>query len=237
MSGSPAPFRRATLPTTTHFEIQSTPKHVAIIMDGNRRWARRRGLPATIGHRRGARAVEKLLPAVGRTSIQSLTLFAFAAANWQRPSSEIAQLMHLARQTLSGCARRCVAQDIAIQVIGRRDRLPGELLHTVERVEHATAGGSRRLRVAFDYSSREAILAAAQASGGLDRRRFSAELGDTDVDLLIRTGGEQRLSDFLLWECAFAELYFPEVLWPDFAAAELDAALAWYAGRERRFGR
>jgi len=237
MAAPSAPARRPACPATMDFATQSNPEHVALIMDGNRRWARMRGLPATAGHRKGAETVESLLKAVSLTSIQTLTLFAFAAANWQRPRAEVRQLMRLARTTLSRCARRCVTEGIAIEVIGRRDRLPDELLKTIVRVEGDTAGGRRRLRVAFDYSSREAILAAALAIGAdADPVRVAAELGGSDVDLLIRTGREQRLSDFLLWECAFAELYFPDVFWPDFDAKAFDAALEEYATRVRRFG-
>jgi len=208
-------------------------------MDGNRRWARSRGLPAAAGHRRGARALEALLPAVARLPVETLTLFGFAAANWQRPAVEVSELMRLAGLTLSRCASRCVAAGIAIEVIGRRDRLSSDLVRTIERAERRTAAGTRRLRVAFDCSSREAILGAARA-GVADRGAagISKALGrGGDVDLLIRTGREQRLSDFLLWECAFAELYFPDVLWPDFDEHQLAQALGWYAGRERRFGR
>lgn len=221
-----------------NFVLQSTPKHVAVIMDGNRRWARARGMPAAAGHRRGAETLEALLPVVARTPIETLTLFGFAAANWQRPRSEVAALMHLAEATLLRCASACAAQDIAVEVIGRRDRLPDALVGAIERAERDTVGGSRCLRVALDYSSRAAILSAARTAGSGDPGAFSAAFGRVaDVDLMIRTGREQRLSDFLLWECAFAELYFPDVLWPDFDEQQFMQALAWYARRERRFGR
>ncbi|MGE0623704.1 MAG: polyprenyl diphosphate synthase [Pseudomonadales bacterium] len=229
--------RRALSASSPDFALQSTPKHVALIMDGNRRWARARGMPAAAGHRRGAKRLESLLPLVARTPIETLTLFGFAAANWQRSSAEVSDLMQLAEATLLRCAARCQAAGIAVEVIGRRDRLTESLVRAIRRVEQATAGGSRRLRVAFDYSSREAILSAACRSGNRDPAGLSAALGGSDVDLLIRTGREQRLSDFLLWECAFAELYFPDVLWPDFDGERFTQALAWYSARERRFGR
>ncbi|MEZ5558941.1 MAG: polyprenyl diphosphate synthase [Pseudomonadales bacterium] len=230
---------RQHLLTRTDFVLQSTPRHVAIIMDGNRRWARRRGLPAATGHRQGAASLHALLPSIGAAGIETLTLFGFASANWQRASSEIAHIMTLAQATFSRFAPDCVREGIAVQVIGRRDRLPAELQATIDRVERMTAGGARRLRVALDYSSRAAILAAARdLTGDEDGTSFGRLLGDVgDVDLLIRTGCEQRLSDFLLWECAFAELYFPEVLWPDFSPSHLARALCWYATRNRTFGK
>ena len=239
MNSSLAPAGAIARPSAINFALQSTPKHVAIIMDGNRRWARLRGLPAAAGHRRGSKTVEALLPAVADSPVETLTLFGFATANWQRHHAEVEHLMRLAETTLCGCAPRCVEAGIAVAVIGRRDRLPATLLRTIERIERETTGGSRRLRVALDYSSRDAILAAAgDLRGSCDTTGFSARLGDAgDVDLLIRTGGEQRLSDFLLWECAFAELYFTEVFWPDFDVTHFQRALDWYGQRQRRFGR
>jgi undecaprenyl diphosphate synthase len=248
----------------SNFEIQSTqrkrapedaafnrrrfaPRNVAIIMDGNRRWARTRGLPDAAGHRAGARALEALLPALGRTGIRTLTLFGFSAANWHRSRFEVEHLLELVESHLQRCAPSCVRERIAVEVIGRKDRLPKTLLRAIDRVERATANGTRRLRIAFDYSSREAIFEAARslpssaAAGGLATDLLGARLGGaagiSEVDLLIRTGKEQRLSDFMLWECAFAELYFPDLYWPEFDARALEGALAWYSARERRRGR
>lgn len=219
------------------FVMQSTPEHIAIIMDGNRRWARSRRLPAAVGHRRGAAALEKLLPAFRDSGVQTLSLFGFSAANWQRNSSEIDHLLALAESSLAAYGPRCQNEGIAVEIIGRRDRLPVSLLRTIEQVERVTARGSRRLRVALDYSSREAIVAAAQDLGGAcEADGFTQRLGG-EVDLLIRTGREQRLSDFMLWECAFAELYFPDLYWPDFDDQALHQALDWYQQRSRRFGR
>lgn len=233
----PTPSRSFYLPSD--FADQSTPRHVAIIMDGNRRWARARGLEGSVGHRRGAEALEALLPAVARTGIETLTLFGFAAANWRRDRVEVASLMRLAGVTLTRCTPACVRAGVQVQVIGRRDRLPPALLGAIRETERRTAAGERRLRIAVDYSAREAILAAAhRIPGRCDATTFSDRLGaGGDVDLLIRTGGESRLSDFLLWECAFAELCFLDVLWPAFEASHLAAALEWYAHRQRRFGR
>lgn len=221
------------------FAVQSTPRHVAIIMDGNRRWASQRGMPATAGHRAGARRLEELLPAVRQTDIQVLTVFAFASANWKRSELEVSHLLRLAHKYLDRFTPRCVAEGLRLEVIGRRDRLPAYLLQGIELAERATVEGTRTLRIALDYSSRESILAAARRFGeDVDPARIDSLLGAAgDVDLLIRTGCEQRLSDFLLWECAFAELYFPDVYWPDFDAAQLTGALEWFGERCRRYGR
>ena len=221
------------------FEMQSTPKHVAIIMDGNRRWARSRGLTAWTGHRRGVECLEALLPSVRKAGIETLTLFGFATANWQRPRLEVNHILRLAEEALARFTPRCVTERISVQVIGRRDRLPAGLRSAIARAECATAGGSRSLRIAIDYSSREAIVRAARKlDSNAEATDLNHALGEAgDVDLLIRTGREQRLSDFLLWECAFAELYFPDLHWPDFSPGALDEALDWYRLRNRRFGR
>lgn len=184
--------------------------------------------------------------------METLTLYAFSADNWRRPSGEVTGLMRLFRRYLAVETARCVATGVRLTVIGRRDRLPAELYRAIEAAEEATAGGARlHLRIALDYSARDAIVAAAARArdvvipgGVLSREAFAALLGEAchergsvpDVDLLVRTGGEQRMSDFLLWECAYAELVFSPVLWPDFGAAELANALHEFARRERRFG-
>jgi len=225
--------------SSADFAVQSTPKHVAIIMDGNRRWAKERGLPATAGHRQGVKRLEELLPAVRETGIETMTLFGFAAANWQRSQMEVSHLMQIAEEALDRFTPRCVSEGLVIEVIGRKDRLPRSLIRSIDHAQRATCGGLRRLRVAIDYSSREAILAAARhLEEGCDAAEFSSRLGMSgEVDLLIRTGKEQRLSDFLLWESAFAELYFPDLYWPEFRFASLRDALDWYQQRNRRFGR
>ena len=197
--------------------------HVAIIMDGNGRWARRRGLPRTAGHRAGAGAVRRVVEAAARhAEITDLTVFAFSSDNWRRPSGEVSALMRLFARHLAGEAPRLAAAEVALRVVGRRDRLPQGLAAVIDATEAATAGGTRlNLRIAVDYSARQAITAGRLLP---------------DVDLLIRTGGERRLSDFLLWESAYAELVFTDVLWPDFGAADLAAALTDFHSRERRFG-
>ena len=227
--------------------------HVAIIMDGNGRWARARGRTRTWGHREGAKVARKIVEAAPSHGISVLTLYAFSSDNWRRPAREVAARMRLFETYLRGEVRRCIENGVRLRVIGRRDRLPARLLAAIDAAESATAGGTRLcLRVALDYSSRDAIveaarLASAQCTGGRGgptREEFAELLGAAmhsgeparEVDLLIRTGGEQRLSDFLLWECAYAELYFTGRMWPEFTVSELEAAVREYHSRERRYG-
>jgi undecaprenyl diphosphate synthase len=196
--------------------------HVAIIMDGNGRWATRRGLPRTAGHRAGAQAVRPLVEAAPELGVGALTLFAFSADNWKRPANEVSALMRLFARHLRMETPRLIKNGVRLEIVGRRDRLPTPLVAAMEAAEMATAAGpTLHLRLAVDYSARWAI-----ATGLLL----------PDVDLLVRTGGEQRLSDFLLWECAYAELHFTERMWPEFGAAELAVALEEFRARERRFG-
>ena len=223
--------------------------HIAIIMDGNGRWAARRGLPRSAGHRAGAKAVDAIVTAAARRGVKTLTLYAFSAANWERPPTEVRALFMLLRRHLLTQTRRCLEHSIRLNVIGRRDRIGAGLVRVIEHSERATARCTgMQLRIAIDYSAQHALLEACRALQGeraIDSSRFMAQLGAVDhsigpaspVDLLIRTGGEQRLSDFLLWECAYAELYFLDCLWPDFDAGHFDAALAEFARRDRRFGR
>jgi undecaprenyl diphosphate synthase len=222
--------------------------HVAIIMDGNGRWATQRGLPRTAGHIEGAKAVRAVVETAARANVKTLTLYAFSSANWTRPATEIAALMRLFGQYLFTETRRCVEQSIRINVIGRRDRLSENLLKSIEQSERSSAAGSGMLlRIAVDYSSQHSILQAAKHARGdaqLNPAEFQRLLHEVDhcthpageVDLLIRTGNERRLSDFLLWESAFAELHFSGCFWPDFDEAHFHAALADYHGRQRRFG-
>jgi undecaprenyl diphosphate synthase len=196
--------------------------HVAIIMDGNGRWATRRGLPRTAGHHAGADAVRRVVEAAPPRGVTALSLYAFSADNWRRSPREVGALMALFARHLRSETPRMHANGVRLEVIGRRDRLPKDLLAAIDAAERETAGGTAlHFRLAVDYSARAAIEAGRLIP---------------DVDLLIRTGGEQRLSDFLLWECAYAELYFTTVMWPDFGAADLEVAVKEFHTRERRFG-
>jgi undecaprenyl diphosphate synthase len=220
--------------------------HVAIIMDGNGRWAQRRSLPRVAGHRAGIEAVRRVVEAAPDLGVGMLTLFAFSAENWRRPAAEVSALMGLLRRYLHAERDRLVENGVRLKVIGRRDRLPNGLAEEIAIAETASAHGTRlRLNVALDYSARDAIANGAATWLGDDspeRAAFGRLLAlqghgpGRDVDLLIRTGGEKRLSDFLLWECAYAEFCFVDTMWPEFGAAQLRAALDDFRTRERRFG-
>jgi undecaprenyl diphosphate synthase len=216
--------------------------HVAIIMDGNGRWAQARGLPRTAGHVAGVAAVRSIVEAAPAQGIGVLTLYAFSSDNWKRPGAEVRALMRLLERYLRTEVEACVRQGVRIEVLGRRDRLPVRVREQIEAAERATAAGSvLRLRLAIDYSARDAIVQAA-SHAPCTRADLARHLDlatgrpAPDVDLLIRTGGEQRLSDFLLWEAAYAELYFTPVAWPDFDHGALADAVAEFGRRQRRFG-
>ena len=242
-----------------YFALQSSREqrglHVAVIMDGNGRWAARRGLPRVAGHRAGVAAVRRVVERAPELGIETLTVYAFSSDNWRRPAFEVRSILSLIGGYLRLERSTLREAGVRVEAIGRRDRLPRILLREIAQCEAATAGGGGlHLRVAVDYSSREAMArAAARAFAGVGpwasdaeqfpspdaARRAMAEVlreEGGDVDLLIRTGGEKRLSDFLLWESAYAELVFTDVMWPEFGAAELDAAVEEFLGRERRFG-
>ena len=226
--------------------------HVAIIMDGNGRWASARSMPRTAGHHAGLKTARHIVEAAARSGIGTLTLYAFSSDNWHRPRREVGALMALFRRALVTEGKRCLDNGVRLTILGRRDRLPATLVQAIEQVERATAGGRRmHLRVAIDYSARDAIVRSAQRLAEriptgecVTRESFGAILAEVDhdpcaprdVDLLIRTGGEQRLSDYMLWECAYAELFFSCKLWPDFAEQDYLSALRDFEGRERRFG-
>ena len=222
------------------------PLHVAIIMDGNGRWAALQGLPRHAGHRAGVEALRQAITAAPGAGIGTLTVYAFSSDNWRRPPREVDLLMGLLAGYLANEVGQLVKNGVRLSVIGRRDRLNCDIAAAITRAERATAGGTRlQLRIAIDYSARDAILAAAKVAvvagtRDLSREDFSRLLSGSDapgdVDLVIRTSGELRLSDFLLWECAYAELYFTDVLWPDFTPYDLRAALTEFYRRDRRFG-
>ena len=223
--------------------------HVALIMDGNGRWATARSQSRSTGHQAGAQALREIVTAAPRFGIRTLTLFAFSSDNWERPKPEVTALMHLFRLYLRAETATCVERGARVSIVGRRDRLPATVRAAIEAAEQATVGGDKlHLRIALDYSARDAILRAARRlpqQAEASRETFARLLGEgdlggapvPDVDLLIRTGGEQRLSDFLLWECAYAELHFTKCLWPDFTAADLERAVCDFHSRQRRFGR
>lgn len=222
--------------------------HIAIIMDGNGRWALQRGLPRRQGHRAGADAVDRTVEAAAAHGIGTLTLYAFSANNWRRPQQEVRGLLELLRRYLLSQTSRCLEHSIRLNVVGRRDRLEPSLCRAIEWSEEVTAECTgMHLRIAVDYSSQDSLMQVGKylsATEVWDREEFLKALSRAthsvpaapEVDLLIRTGGEQRLSDFLLWESAYAELYFTDCLWPDFDEQQLQRALSEFAHRQRRFG-
>lgn len=220
--------------------------HVGIIMDGNGRWARQKGLPRPAGHRAGGEAVRRVVEAAVASPVSVLTLYAFSCDNWGRPKREVSALMRLMQRYLVSERLRCLKNGVRINVIGRRDRISADLVREIEDIERATAACDRLLlRLAVDYSSRGAMVAAANLPGAADgfcdfeRRLEHVTHSVADVpslDLLIRTGGERRLSDFLLWESAYAELVFCDTYWPDFDEQAFASALEEFHRRDRRFG-
>ncbi len=224
------------------------PCHVAVIMDGNGRWAERRARPRLAGHRAGAEAVRRTVEAAPDLGVTTLTLYAFSSDNWKRPPLEVNALMDLLRDYLDEESCRCADEGVRVNLIGRRDRLPVSVIEAAERAEAMTGPAERmHLRIAVDYSARWSIAEAARLAVNrppMSEDEFGLLLNGVvgsrpaapDVDLVIRTSGERRLSDFLLWESAYAELHFTEVLWPDFGKDALAHALADFRGRERRFG-
>ena len=233
----------------SRFSFEEHPEfHVAIVMDGNGRWALRQGKSRIYGHRAGGPVVRHIVEAAPDLGISTLTLYAFSSDNWQRPKQEVNLLMQLFMKYLKSEVKDCIKNGVRLSFIGRRDRIDPALAMAMETAESSTKDGSTiHLRVAIDYSSRDMILKAVSLLNGqkeISREDFSQLLAEAqnggytspDVDLLIRTGGEKRLSDFLLWECAYAELYFTDIMWPDFNAQHLQAAVAEFHERDRRFG-
>lgn len=229
-----------------------TPRHVAIIMDGNGRWASARGLPRTEGHRRGADIIRRIVRRSIETGVDILTIFSFSSENWSRPASEVSYLLGLLRRFVRTDLASLHKHGVRVRVIGQREGLSSDILALLEEAENLTRDNSAlTLCVAFNYGSRQEMVAAAKrvaedvAAGRLDPEAvdcdaISARLYTSDIpdpDLIIRTSGEQRLSNFLLWQAAYSEFYFEPALWPDYDEAAFDRALAAYAKRERRFGR
>ena len=225
-----------------HGDPKNRGLHVAIIMDGNGRWAQARSMPRTAGHVAGIKAVRRAVEAAPANGVGMLTLYAFSSDNWKRPRAEVKALMRLLESYLRTEVESCIRQGVRIEVLGRRDRLPSRVVEAIDAAERDTAGGTTLcLRLAVDYSSRDEIMRVAahamRTRAALERQLDATPLRPlVDVDLLIRTGGEQRLSDFLLWECAYAELYFTDIAWPEFDAESLAAAVQEFSRRNRRFG-
>lgn len=232
-------------------EKRSIPKHVAIIMDGNGRWATQRGLERQEGHIAGAEAVSAAVRAAAKAGVDYVTLYTFSTENWGRPEAEINAIMELFCHMVASRAEELAEQGVRVKIMGERSRFSERVLSKIDQIEDTTAGGKRlTLILAFNYSSRREMLLATQAIArrvaageieveDIDEAMFSASLMTADIpdpDLIIRTSGEYRLSNFLLWQASYSELYFPEVLWPDFGEEDFNRALEMYAGRERRYG-
>jgi undecaprenyl diphosphate synthase len=217
-------------------------RHVAIIMDGNGRWAKRRHLPRAMGHQKGVEAVRRLVRSLESTGLECLTLYAFSSENWKRPKEEIGDLMNLMRRFIKSDLPEFVANDVKLKIIGDWKGLATDIVAMLEDALAQTANGKRTLAVALNYGSQQEIARAAQAAaqkGTVTAQSISEQLDTADLpplDLLIRTSGEQRLSNFLLWQAAYAEFWFTDVLWPDFTPAHLAQALEEFARRERRYG-
>jgi undecaprenyl diphosphate synthase len=220
-------------------------------MDGNGRWAKRRGLPRTLGHRAGVNALKRTVEAAGALGLEWLTVFGFSTENWRRPPAEVSELMTLLKTYVESDLARLAREGVRVRVIGRREGLSPDILEVIERAEAATRGNTRfNLQVAFNYGGRADIVDAARRyaedvaagripAGSLEEADFGRYLSTAagpPVDLIVRTSGERRLSNFLLWEAAYAELVFQDVLWPDYGAAELKAALDEFQARDRRYG-
>jgi undecaprenyl diphosphate synthase len=231
--------------------VLSPPLHVAIIMDGNGRWAKARGLPRTLGHRSGVNALKRTVDGAASLGIGTLTVFGFSTENWRRPAREVSELMNLLRAYFKSDLARLEAEGVRVRILGRREGLAADILDIIERAEQRTAQNDRfLLQVAFNYGSQADIVDAARSlarevqagrldPATIDEAMFEARLSTAEggpPDLIIRTSGEQRLSNFLLWETAYAELVFQDVLWPDYGPAHLKAAIEAFRGRERRFG-
>ncbi|QYU69531.1 di-trans,poly-cis-decaprenylcistransferase [Leptolyngbya sp. 15MV] len=217
-------------------------RHVAIIMDGNGRWAKRRHLPRAVGHQRGVEAVRNLVRSLEATGIECLTLYAFSSENWKRPEDEVDDLMNLMRKFVKSDLPEFIANDVKLKIIGDWQGLAPDIVEMLEDALARTANGKRTLAVALNYGSQQEIARAAAkaaAEGEVTAQSIAAHLDTADLpplDLLIRTSGEVRLSNFLLWQCAYAEMMFVDTLWPDFTPEHLRAALDQFSGRERRYG-
>ena len=241
----------STAPLSANPDPSQGLRHVAIIMDGNGRWAKARGLPRIAGHRRGAEAVRRVVRGAGELGVPVLTLFAFSTENWQRPASEVSDLMGLLRHYLRNELDELRNNGARLRVIGNRKGLASDIVRDIEQAEVSTRANTRiDVNIAINYGARDEIVRAArrlaeQAERGelpserIDEARFERELLTVDIpdpDLLLRTSGEQRISNFMLWQCAYSELVFVDTLWPDFTKEHLEQAIGEYRRRERRYG-
>ena len=236
----------------TNVTTKTVPAHLAVIMDGNGRWAQRRGLPRSVGHKKGAETVKEITRACGELGIKYLTLYAFSTENWQRSPEEVATLMGLLRDYLKSDLKEIQENGVRIRFIGERYMLDSDIVEQMEKLEKETAANDKMtLCIALSYGSRQEIVSAARKIADLaktgqitpedvDIKMFSDMLYTKDIpdpDLVLRTSGEQRVSNYLLWQLAYAELFFTPTLWPDFTKAELEAVLTDYSNRERRYGK
>lgn len=232
-------------------EQQTVPRHIAVIMDGNGRWARKRGMPRVFGHRQGAETVRRVVEAAAEAGVQYLTLFGFSTENWSRPQEEVQELMGLLRYYVRSNVAELHKNGVRLRVIGERERIERDVLDIIEQAETLTAGNTRlHLTIAFSYGARqEIVLAMRKLAEDVQAGKLAPEdidistVGNAlltadlpDPDLLIRTSGEQRISNFLLWQIAYAELVFTDTLWPDFGKSDLDEAIRIFQSRDRRFG-
>lgn len=233
-------------------EDLALPKHVAVVMDGNGRWANKRHLPRVAGHKSGVNATRRIVENCARKNIIALTIFAFSSENWNRPEAEVGSLMSLFVSTLAAEVKKLHNKNVRVRFIGNRTRFSEKLQNSISAAENLTQENTGlNLNIAANYGGRWDIIDACRsmcsdvkteqvAIDSIDERLFSTYLSSSDLpdpDLLIRTGGEQRISNFLIWQLAYSELYFVDTLWPDFSDEDFDAALDWYQGRQRRFGK
>jgi len=227
------------------------PKHIAVILDGNGRWAKAKGLPRNMGHVEGAKTVEKMCEIMWNKGVEYFTVYAFSTENWNRPSEEVSLLMKLLRDYMVGCIKRSMKNNMKVRIIGDKTRLDADIQKSIADLEEATKDNTGlKFTIAINYGSRDEIrravsaIAGEVASGAMTPSDITEQVisdhldtaGYPDPDLLIRTSGEQRVSNYLLWQIAYSEFYFAEVCWPDFNEAELDKALAAYNNRDRKFG-
>ena len=231
--------------------MSNIPRHLAVILDGNRRWAREKGLPGNVGHAEGAKRIEEMCELVWNAGIEYFTVYAFSTENWSRPDAEVSALMRILRDYLKGCIKRAAKNNMKVRVIGDKQRLDEDIQKSIAELEEATAGYTGlKFTIALNYGSRDEITRAVRKigekieAGELAAKDITQDMiaagldtaGYPDPDLLLRTSGEQRISNFLLWQCAYSEFYFTDVYWPDFDKTELEKAIEAYGRRERRYG-